>query len=468
MTLHELTKDLPPPWPEELRAANRKQLLASGKAIVVLDDDPTGTQTVSDLPVLTDWSVACLQEEFERGTPVFYLLTNSRALTAEQTESLHREIGENVVEAGRASGREFLVISRSDSTLRGHFPLEVDTLGESLQLEAPLVFFLPFFEAGGRLTLNGTHYVVENGEAIPAHETPFAQDNAFPFSSSFLPNYIAEKTKGVVEPERVVHLPLALFREGGPGEVQRVLESAPAGAICIVDTLELRDLEVLVSVLPAIEATRAVLYRSAASFVQARAGLATRELLTSQELADPEENESGGLIVVGSHVPKTTAQLACLLQGVEVVALELSVPELLEAPDEVLFPLSLAMNQQIGAGKTVVLSTSRERIDAPSQAENLFLSQTISRALVSLVQSLMVRPRFLVAKGGITSSDLATDAIGVRRALVLGQILPGVPVWQLGAETRFPGLPYVIFPGNVGGEEALLQAFQKLEPKTQS
>ena len=64
----------------------------------------------------------------------------------------------------------------------------------------------------------------------------------------------------------------------------------------------------------------------------------------------------------------------------------------------------------------------------------------------------------MVSKGGITSSVLATDALNVRRAQVLGQILPGVPVWQLGPEARYPGMPYVVFPGNVGGPDALLKA----------
>ena len=76
---------------------------------------------------------------------------------------------------------------------------------------------------------------------------------------------------------------------------------------------------------------------------------------------------------------------------------------------------------------------------------------------------LEVRPRYLIAKGGITSSDLATKGLGVKRARVLGQILPGVPVWELGPETKFPGLPYVVFPGNVGGPEALQDAVQKLK-----
>lgn len=461
MTLAELTSAQAPAWGEDLQTVIRKELLESQKTIVVLDDDPTGTQTVFDLPVLTRWSPEILQEEFENETPVFYLLTNSRALTAEQTKALHLEIGRNLAQAAEAARRKFVIISRSDSTLRGHFPLECDTLAEALNWQAPLTFFVPFFQAGGRLTVEGQHYVVENGEAIPAHETPFAQDNAFPFSHSYLPDYLAEKSGGRISPEKVCHLSLSLLRSGGPEQVLSTLRGLAAGSCVIVDALELRDLEVLTSVLPRIEAERPVLYRTAASFVQARAGMPGRELLSKQELSAPD-NGHGGLIVVGSHVPKTTAQLEHLSLNSPVEVLELSVPQLLADPDEVLFPLSRDLNEHLQAGQTVVLATSRERVDAPNEAANLMLSQTISRALVALVQSLKDKPRFLIAKGGITSSDVATDALGVKRAMVLGQILPGVPVWSLGPETRFPGLPYVIFPGNVGDDDALTLALQKL------
>ena len=37
----------------------------------------------------------------------------------------------------------------------------------------------------------------------------------------------------------------------------------------------------------------------------------------------------------------------------------------------------------------------------------------------------------------------------------MGQIQPGIPVWKLGPESRFPGLPYIIFPGNVGSDDTL-------------
>jgi uncharacterized protein YgbK (DUF1537 family) len=53
--------------------------------------------------------------------------------------------------------------------------------------------------------------------------------------------------------------------------------------------------------------------------------------------------------------------------------------------------------------------------------------------------------------------------LGVKRAMVLGQILPGIPVWELGPETKFPGLPYVVFPGNVGGPDALKEVVRKLK-----
>ena len=78
------------------------------------------------------------------------------------------------------------------------------------------------------------------------------------------------------------------------------------------------------------------------------------------------------------------------------------------------------------------------------------------------VSSLAVRPRFLVAKGGITSSDIGVHALQVRRATVLGQALPGVPVWKLGAESRYPGMSYVVFPGNVGDEDGLRSLVENL------
>ena len=89
----------------------------------------------------------------------------------------------------------------------------------------------------------------------------------------------------------------------------------------------------------------------------------------------------------------------------------------------------------------------------------------ISDGVQRLVGKLNIMPAFVVAKGGITSSDVGTKALQVRKALVKGQIRPGIPVWQTGEDSRFPKIPYVIFPGNVGEAETLKEAVEILLAK---
>jgi uncharacterized protein YgbK (DUF1537 family) len=171
-------------------------------------------------------------------------------------------------------------------------------------------------------------------------------------------------------------------------------------------------------------------------------------------MQDLDPNPNGGLIVVGSHDSKTSDQLADLLENApDAVVMEL--PSLMsgETPE-------LPLHETIASGKTVILHTSRERIEVD---DNLALSKTVSNALVALVKSVKARPSFIIANGGMTASEIATQALGIKNARVLGQILPGVPVWTMGNETRHPGLVYVIFPGNVGGDDELTQAYLKMK-----
>jgi uncharacterized protein YgbK (DUF1537 family) len=114
-------------------------------------------------------------------------------------------------------------------------------------------------------------------------------------------------------------------------------------------------------------------------------------------------------------------------------------------------------------GRHAVIYTSRQVIHGRTREESLVIQRTISQALIEVVRRLEVRPRFLVAKGGITASDVATEGLGVVRAEVLGPIVPGVPVWKLGPESRFPGMPLVVFPGNVGGPESLVETLRRLD-----
>ena len=456
-----------PPIPSEPLRARIRDLVGSnnGNKLVVLDDDPTGTQTVYDIPVLTQWDTATLAAELCTDLACFYILTNSRSLPPDGTIALHRELARNLNEAATLTGRSVTLISRSDSTLRGHFPLETDVLtAECGPFDA--TFILPYFEAGGRVTIDDVHYVVENGTYTPAADTPFAKDAVFGYQSSNLREWVSEKTNGRVPAAEVHSISLATLRGPVDSIVVAVLE-LPTGTYTIVNAQNRRDVEAFA--LATIEAERRdkrYIYRSAAGFVSARLGLEPRPLWLPPD--NRETATAGGLVVVGSHVPKSSAQLAHLLANCDIESFELDVSVLLAEPRQELIGHCVShVNQWLASGRNAVYP-SRSVVTGESPYQTLAIGNAVSRALVETVQQLETVPRFLIAKGGITSSDVATDGLGVKRAMVLGQILPGVSAWEIGAETRFPGMPYVVFPGNVGSEDSLAAALHAFNPPVET
>lgn len=168
--------------------------------------------------------------------------------------------------------------------------------------------------------------------------------------------------------------------------------------------------------------------------------------------------------MVGSHVPRTTGQINALLTQTGIAGIEISVEALLAAGHRQaeIEHVAQQVDQALQQDRDVVVYTSRRLITGADVQSSLSIGQQVSEGLVAITQAISSQPRYLVAKGGITSSDVATRALGIRRALVLGQILPGVPVWQLGPESRYPGMPYVVFPGNVGGPQALVEIVKAL------
>ncbi len=468
----QVLASLPPIWPEELAEGIRDAVRQGARKLMVLDDDPTGTQTVYDIPVITEWSVERLESELQDSSTAFYVLTNSRSISETDAVALHQSIAANLrtavarLEAAGVSPPTLSIVSRSDSTLRGHFPAEIDALQAALG-PYDAVFLIPYFAAGGRLTIDDVHYVAQGDWLLPAAMTPFARDAVFGYRSSHLREWIAEKTAGRVSADDVASIGLDELRRAGPATVLQRLRELPAGSICVVNAVVERDLEVFVRGLLDAEAEgRRYLFRTAASFVAARLGLAPRPLLDGKTLQFGATN--GGLTVVGSYVPCSSEQLQQLLDGESVVPIELDVPSLLDVNrrEETERAATTDINRHLGASRDVVLYTSRQLITRAGAEANLEKGRIVSEAIVRIVRRLDLPPRYLIAKGGITSSDVATRALGVRRALVLGQILPGVPVWRLGPETAYPGLPYVVFPGNVGGPDALAKVvamFQRPE-----
>ncbi|MGB1253812.1 MAG: four-carbon acid sugar kinase family protein [Candidatus Promineifilaceae bacterium] len=437
-------------------------ITGSNRTVVVLDDDPTGTQTVADIPVLTEWSIESLCVTLNQQHPAFYILTNSRSMSEAAAIRLTLEIGRNVLLASQQTGRAVAVISRSDSTLRGHYPAETDALIEVLgQHDGCLL--IPYFLEGGRLTIDDVHYVLEGDTLIPAGETPFAKDGTFGYRASNLRDWVVEKSRGRISAESITSISLTTIRQGGVERVFEQLQQVADGQVVIVNAVTMCDLEIFtLGLLQAEAAGKRFIYRTAASFVPVRAGLAPRPLLTAATLGLAATG--GGLIVAGSYVPKTTQQIEALLAQTEIVSVVVQVAVLLddEARSAEIARVVTATDAALGANQDVIVYTSRALVTDHMGRSGLEIGRIISDSLVQIVQSLTQTPRYLVAKGGITSSDIATDALKLRRASIAGQILPGVPVWQCDAESLFPTLPYVIFPGNVGNSDALAQLVQQL------
>jgi uncharacterized protein YgbK (DUF1537 family) len=457
---------LPPEWPDDPLSKLQTMVRASGVKVVVLDDDPTGTQTVHDVPVLTEWTAHALRAELANDLPAVYLLTNSRRYSLAQARAINTEIGHHLVEARETIGRRPVVVSRGDSMLRGHFPGEVEALSEALGGDFDATLLIPFFQEGGRYTINDIHYNVDGEWLIPVGETEFARDATFGYRASNLRHWVEEKTSGRIAAAEVGSIALEDIRCGGPQRVTQRLLSLPHGSVCAVNAASSRDLAVFICGLLAAEAQgRRYLYRTAASFVPMRAGIVPRPLLSAPELH--LGGSGGGLIVVGSHVPLTSRQLGALLDRSGVNGVEVTVEALLSdaRQAEEIARAALAMNEGLRRNEDVVLYTGRQLVLGHDAEDNLAVASHVSASLVAVVRALEQRPRYILAKGGITSSDIATAGLGIRRALVLGQILPGVSVWQLGPESRYAGLSYIIFPGNVGAREALADVVTALKSK---
>jgi uncharacterized protein YgbK (DUF1537 family) len=470
--------DLPPEWPDDPLPAIRAAVRAADEMLVVLDDDPTGTQSVHGIRVLTEWSVDALRAELESTLPAVYLLTNSRSMPQAQAQALNAEIGRTILAATesrpqerRLGGRRPVVVSRSDSTLRGHFPGEVDALAAALGGSFDATLLIPAFIAGGRYTIDDVHYVADGDRLIPAGETDFARDATFGYRASNLRDWVAERTGGRVPAAQVAAISIDTIRGSGPAGVADQLAELHSGRVCVINAASERDLAVAaLGMLQAEARGKRFLYRTAASIVPLRAGIHSRPLLARADLDLPAVGPSadsagaGGLIVIGSYVSKTSGQIATLLEQPGVASVEVDVGALLAdaGGEDEISRVAQAADQRLRAGQDIAIFTSRRLVTGADAEGSLAIGRRVSDGLVAIVRAISTRPRYLLAKGGITSSDTATHGLDVRRALVLGQILPGVPVWRLGPESRYPGMVYIVFPGNVGGPGALAEVVAAL------
>lgn len=399
-----------------------------GWKMVVLDDDPTGIQTVHGCLLITQWDEQSVRLGFEDAELFFYILTNTRAMTREDAEQVTREAMEMVIKVNQDYGYRLIIVSRSDSCLRGHFPLETDVMRQCLVQHgytvAPKTPFCPAFIEAGRVTIDGVHYMKDGNRLIPVSETEFARDNVFAYHTSALRDYIKEKGANPDDYE--------IVNAQGYDELRAFAEHLTSDII---------------------PQTSSIVIRSSSSLPKAISGIADIPLLNCNIL----KHQGVGCFVVGSHVKKTTQQLESLLQAEGTCAIEVDVQRILDDAPLLMSETLDTIQQVVDNYLTPVIYTSRQEIRLDDANQRQHLGQQVSDFLVDIVYRLPFTPSYLVGKGGITSHDILTKGLGIKSARVLGQVINSVPC------VMTEKFPYIIFPGNVGSEQSLREVYEKLK-----
>ncbi|MCT7951404.1 four-carbon acid sugar kinase family protein [Ancylothrix sp. C2] len=438
--------------------------MTSTPKIIVLDDDPTGSQTVHSCLLLTRWDIDTLRLGLRDESPIFFILTNTRALTPEEASNITREVCHNLKTAiAQENIQDFLIVSRSDSTLRGHYPIETTVIAEELgPFDAH--FLIPAFFEGGRITRDSIHYLIINNKPTPVAETEFAKDSVFSYHHSYLPDYVEEKTQGQIKAGEVERFLLSDIRQNS---LERLLKLT-GNTCCCVDGETQTDLDKFATdILTAAGQGKRYLFRSAASILTSLANLGPQPV-APENMAQYVRKQKPGAVIVGSHVKKTTQQLEQLLKQPGITGIEIDVSLLLQdSPtqrQELLNQTLEKIHNLHNTGQTPVIYTSRQELTFDDVETRLKFGTDVSALLMDIVRGLPKDIGFLISKGGITSNDVLSTGLSLTAARLLGQILAGVSMVKTSAEhPLFPDLPVVLFPGNVGDENALATAYQRLK-----
>jgi uncharacterized protein YgbK (DUF1537 family) len=445
---------------DRIRAAHA----AAGRRIAVLDDDPTGSQTVHDVSVVTVFEDAEYAAGLAEPGSTCFVLTNTRSLPEHAAVELTTSVAGSLFTLGQTLGAPMEVVSRSDSTLRGHVFAEMQAIDAARRRVTGTgfdgVLLVPAYFEAGRFTAGDIHWATVSGELVPVGASEFARDATFGYTSSNLREFVAEKSNGTIAADQVHSITLTDIREGGPDRVADILAAVTGGAFIVVNATDYADLEIVVlGQLEVQERGKSFVYRCGPSFIRALAGLEPQRPLTAAQIW-PTGNPGGhGLVVVGSHVGLTSRQVAKAQERGDMTETELHVPTLID-PDRRDAHVADIGRQVIEALVTsdVLLFTSRTLMRGGDADDSLAISRNVSTAVIEVVQAaLAAHPAWIVAKGGITSHDVAVRGLGIRRAEVIGQLFPGmVSVFRpIEAAPEAVGTPYVVFAGNVGGDDTL-------------
>lgn len=433
----------------------------TGNWIVAVDDDPTGCQSVADVPLVTSWDHDTLQQAARHPSRTAFVLTNSRSMTEQDACAVNRAVGTALGEIARSEGLSLRLISRGDSTLRGHFPAEVDALTRASGVTIDATILCPAFFDAGRVTLDGIHWLIEPDGLQAVRDSEYARDPTFGYSELRLVDWAMNR--GDWTHADIVEIATGTLEEGSVETVRNQLLATPPKGLVVLNACNHRHLEVFVDALEQAEAAgRSYVCRTAPSFVRARTRRPAAPNVNLTQMAAAGRARNGrGLVVVGSHTDLTNSQVTHLAKRFpDIVVVDFDAEQALTdaaAAEEATTRLALSAAER----GDLVLCTSR-RLVGGSGYDALSASRHVADVLGAVVQRVAdaMEPAWIVAKGGITSHVTLTRGLGIRSSVVKGPALGGlIPVLDVGDDVS---RPFVIFPGNVGSEPDLADVVARL------
>ena len=445
--------------------------------IIVIDDDPTGSQTVHDCLLLLRWDVDTLKKGFQSSSNLFFILANTRALSENQAEERLKEIADalnDVISTQGYNKDELIFISRGDSTLRGHNFLEPYTLSKLL---GPFhaTFHIPAFIEGKRITKNGNHFVGD----LPAHKTIYAQDKNFGFQTNNVGQLLCQKSKNKLEFKKIkniFHSELAISDVNESNKVSEMVANLTGNTHVVVDALNYSQLKVFSKIIMKYHTQKSFLFRSAASFVSTISNIHKNRKKTSYYSTLCRKNRDNkymiGLIVIGSYVELTNRQLKKISERDAINLIELDVSEFHQIHkledrhiqiDLFKTKLIKEIRNSIDKCFTPILHTSRKYLISGNKSEQRQFSNSLAYFMAQLVAEIKFEIGYLISKGGITTNLILSEGLNADVVYLEGQILPGISLVTHKIPELDIKIPVVTFPGNIGDDYSLVKVLNILE-----
>ena len=447
--------------------------------IIIIDDDPTGSQTVNDCNLILRWDYETLFKGLKDCSNFLFILANTRALAEKDVKKRLDQICSSlnrVMNNSLFSEEDFVIISRGDSTLRGHNFIEPLIIN---QLLGPFdaTFYIPAFIECNRITVDGHHFV----DNVPVHKTIFAKDKIFGFNTSNIKELIYEQSHRQININHIEHINIRDFElldQNQPSNLYMYIKQLENNKRVIVDINDYSQLDNFSKIIKSLLKRKKFLFRTAASFISSISNFEfnQKDSIYFSQLRRKNNNDQfmKGLIVVGSCVELTNLQLNKVLEisvckPIEINALKLY--ELFKFEDncqKINSKKKLILNSirfNLSQNFIPILYTSREIVSFKNENNLIRFQHFLSVFISEIVAAIKNEIGYLISKGGITTNTILSHGLEADSVFLEGQILPGISLVTFDLLKQKGKLPIVTFPGNMGNHMSLVKAIEILENK---